>query len=129
MSQLVKYEFKTSLYYNDVLNSYLSFIQRNYGSNVTVVFDGYPDAPTTKGCEQNRRSVKHMSSDINVAENLSVTVAQSSFLSNKSNKKSFIALLRNYLNVHGGGIQSLQAEADADGEIVRAGLASCKEGN
>lgn len=108
--------------------SYLSIIQRHYSSNVIMVFDSYPYSPTTKGCEQNRRSMKHMSSNINVAENLSVTVAQSAFLSNKTNKKAFIELLRNYLNFH-GGIQSLQAEADADGEIVRGGLTSCKAGN
>jgi len=45
--------------YSDVYSTYVTYVQKHHGTNnVVIVFDGYSDAPSTKGMEQNRRAMK-----------------------------------------------------------------------
>jgi len=44
--------------YDDVLDQYVHYVCRYFGSKATIVFDGYGNGPTTKDQEHNRRSVK-----------------------------------------------------------------------
>lgn len=108
--------------YEQVIQMYGSYILSHYGSNALVVFDGYPNYPTTKTEEQKRRAVKKTSSDIFIEGHLVVTVNQPAFLTNNNNKRSLINLLRSYLNTL--NITTHQAEADADVAIVNFALES-----
>lgn len=107
--------------YGDIIQNYCSFVINKYGSNSTVVFDGYPLEPTTKGEEQARRSAKNTSCDIDFDLNTVCISKKLSFLSNKNNKRKMIIILSEELR--NKGIVSVTAEADADLDIIRSGIA------
>lgn len=74
--------------YGDILEIYRGYILNKYGENSIVVFDGYPEEPTTKNEEQNRRASRHSSCDIAFEENTICVTAREDFLGNKTNKKN-----------------------------------------
>lgn len=112
--------------YGGVIEMYVSQILRNYGSNSIIVFDGYPDTPTTKGEEQRRRNFNKACSDIEISEDNVVNISQSTFLSNRRNKKRLIELIMTRLRTM--NIQTHQAEADADISIADFAIQQSKAG-
>lgn len=99
----------------------MRYINRYYGKNVTIVFDGY-ETDTTKVAERNRRSVKNSSLDYAFEEDMQLKVAQDKFLSNTNNKARFITKLRQHLTEN--SISSEQADGDADRLIVTTAIDS-----
>lgn len=102
-----------------IADRYIQYITAHYGSNVAVVFDGYPvDAvqKNTKSSERLRRAKSHSSREIIVDEKTMAQVPQQKFLSNDKNKTRFIKLLTTKMGNH--NIQVLQAEEDADRLII-----------
>lgn len=79
--------------YGEVINNYVSHVKNRYGETCIIVFDGYPDYPTTKGNEQERRAARRTSSDININENTVTTTTQSDFPANNNNTKLLIEQL------------------------------------
>jgi hypothetical protein len=68
----------------------VTYVQKHYGShNAVVVFDGYSDAPSTKGAEQNRRAMKAQSTEILFTDDMPITIRQERFLTNGKNKARF----------------------------------------
>ena len=72
-----------------VINRYVAYIQKHFGANVVVVFDGYDDnSKNIKAMEQSRRTATVSGSlEVIFDESMEVSVSQDKFLSNKCNKK------------------------------------------
>lgn len=73
-----------------VCQNYVDYVQRHFGSNAIVVFDGYPvgiNYQSTKAAERHRRSLLHSSTKFVFSKTTSVsTISQAKFLSNDTNK-------------------------------------------
>ena len=80
--------------YQDVVKSYLSYVERNYGHSVTIVFDGYNNGPSTKDHEHLRQTSKTSAPNITVEENKMVSHNQEVFLCNEHNKDQLIKFRR-----------------------------------
>lgn len=110
--------------YGCIIQCYSKYVLQNFGRNVTVVFDGYPEDCTTKQEEQNRRAAKHSSSDISFDSNTRCMTAKEDFLGNKRNKKRLILLVAEELT--SVGIITIIAEDDADISIVMTSIEELK---
>lgn len=107
-----------------VCMGYVTYILKHYGTNCTVVFDGYSNvANSTKNSEQNRRYNTKKSVDIHFGENTVVTTKQDQFLSNEKNKSRLISMLSAKLKDN--GIESLESSGDADTLIIRTAIDKC----
>lgn len=105
--------------FGSIADRYTQYIIAHYGSNVAVVFDGYPtDAAKkgTKSSERLRRAKSHSSLEIIFDEKTMAQVSQENFLSNDKNKIRFINLLKT--KMENNNIRVLQSEEDADRLIV-----------
>ncbi|GBL74258.1 hypothetical protein AVEN_235258-1 [Araneus ventricosus] len=64
---LHKVVWQRNMNFGDIAKSYLTYLQTHYGSNVAVVFDGYPsdvNGKSTKSAERIRRANLHSSHEI-----------------------------------------------------------------
>lgn len=107
--------------YEDVFNSYISYVKSHYGEKCTIVFDGYPNQPTIKSCEQKRRAA-----NIQINNKSSTTSTQADFLTNNNNKRQLIDILSS--RCRESNIQAYQAESDADCLIVSTAIDKAKSG-
>jgi len=57
--------------YLDIVNHYLKYVERHFGKQTTIVFDGYGSGPSVKDHEHIRR-VTQASPDIDVSEHIPV---------------------------------------------------------
>lgn len=75
---------------SDTLDRYVTYLQRHFGSNINVIFDGYSDnsKKKIKAMEQLRRSALSTSYEVRFDATMIVPVTQEKFLSNR--------LLNNY---------------------------------
>ena len=106
--------------YQEVCETYKSYILSRYNSGVTVVFDGYAGPISTKSAEQKRRATRCTSADIVIAPSLPTTTSQNEFLGNGGNKTRLINALTPLLE--NAGIIVKQAVSDADTLIVETAL-------
>lgn len=110
--------------FRSICQKYESYLRKHYGSNITVVFDGYPsdaEQRATKSAERFRRLKTYgTSADIIFNEETNVAVTQEKFLANENNKNRLICMLLQTLKQ--GGIEVQQATEDADGVIVDAAI-------
>ncbi|GBL72647.1 hypothetical protein AVEN_127899-1 [Araneus ventricosus] len=86
--------------FGGIANSYLTYLQTHYGSNVAVVFDGYPsdvNGKSTKSAERIRRANLLSSHEIIFNEATCPEISQEQFLANERNKVPFIDLLKKFL--------------------------------
>ncbi|GBN99990.1 hypothetical protein AVEN_39532-1 [Araneus ventricosus] len=74
--------------FGDVNTTYMSYIKRHYGDEVTVVFDGYTEISVkTKVIERQRRRMERTSREIIFNESTVLRDPQRQFLSNLANKE------------------------------------------
>lgn len=107
--------------YKDICEAYVQHVIRRYGSNATVVFDGYEAGlMSTKSAEQQRRTTGKTSPTLTVRADIVVSTAQANFLGNGQNKTNLIHLLKPALEEK--GIRVLQDPGDADALTVAAAL-------
>ncbi|XP_045475385.1 uncharacterized protein LOC123686399 isoform X2 [Harmonia axyridis] len=107
--------------YSDICNLYYSYLIKHFGSNVTVIFDGYSkETIGIKSYERYRRKEKCVAADVEISEDNLVTLTQKKFLSNIANKKQFVNLLSN--NLQNRGISTNIASEDADLLIVKTAI-------
>ncbi|GBN66206.1 hypothetical protein AVEN_175974-1 [Araneus ventricosus] len=105
--------------FGDIAKSYLTYLQTHYGSNVAVVFDGYPsdvNGKSTKSAERIRRANLHSSHEIIFNEATCPEISQEQFLANERNKVRFIDLLKKFLQK--ANVTVKQAVENADVLIV-----------
>ncbi len=117
---LHRMKWKPSSNVSSICQQYLTYVQKHYGPNCMVVFDGYDDVNSTKRAEQKRRGLSKTSVDINCNENTIITVQQEHFLANERNKTRLIQFLTEKMRA--ARIETTAATGDADGTIVRCGL-------
>lgn len=79
---------------------------------MTVVFDGYPNFPTTKLQEQERRATKMSSHTILFNENTVYITQQSEFLANPQNKKRLIEAVKTKTTEEDMNVVSTEKDAD-----------------
>ncbi|GBM77813.1 hypothetical protein AVEN_201136-1 [Araneus ventricosus] len=97
---LHKVVLQRNMNFGDIAKSYLTYLQTHYGSNVAVVFDGYPsnvNGKSTKNAERILRANLHSSHEIIFIEATCPEISQEQFLANERNKVSFIDLLKKLL--------------------------------
>jgi hypothetical protein len=107
----------------DIIQTYLNYVQKHYPS-ATVVFDGYPDGPTTKDVAHIRRTNGINPLKVDFSEDMPCKLKKENFLANRFNKQRFIDMLgsrlreNNYTVVH--------ASDDADVKIVLTAVECAK---
>ncbi|XP_031788953.1 uncharacterized protein LOC116417917 isoform X1 [Nasonia vitripennis] len=107
--------------FKEVFKLYLSYIIKHFGRRVTVVFDGYNNEYIgVKSYERYCRREKNVGADIDISEDKMVTMNQTKFLSNISNKLNFVDLLSKYLEEN--NIHTKISEEDADTVIIRTAI-------
>jgi hypothetical protein len=84
--------------YLEIVKHYSSYIDKRYGRNVCVVFDGYVSGPSTKDQEHQRRSFK-VAAAVQVSDEAISHSNQALFLANAENKTRFIEYLLKQLKV------------------------------
>ncbi|GBM02061.1 hypothetical protein AVEN_209748-1 [Araneus ventricosus] len=97
---LHKVVWQRNMNFGDIAKSYLTYLQTHYGSNVAVVFDGYPsdaNGKSTKSAERIRRANLHSSHEIIFNEATCPEISQEQFLANERNKVLFIDLVKKFL--------------------------------
>ena len=94
-----------------ICESYVDYISKRY-DNAVVVFDGYPDGPSTKGITHLRRSKGMIGPEVCFSDNMPCKSKKEIFLSNTGNKQRFIQLISRKLSTN--GVKIVQAVADAD---------------
>ncbi|GBM71637.1 hypothetical protein AVEN_255521-1 [Araneus ventricosus] len=90
---LHKVVWQRNMNFGDIDKSYLTYLQTHYGSNVAVVFDGYPsdmNGKSTKSAERIRRANLHSSHEIIFNEGTCPEISQEQFLANERNKNDNI---------------------------------------
>ena len=106
--------------YGDLYSTYVSYVQRHFGTTSYVIFDGYGDAQSTKTVEQNRRAKKLQAAEILFTDDMPITIRQDRFLTNGRNKSRLIEGLT--VQMEQAGLRVKNADADADTLIVRTAI-------
>ena len=106
--------------YGEIIDNYAGYVENNYGTNSTVVFDGYDGPATTKSQEQQRRSAKACSTEILFESDMHATTSQTDFLANSKNKSRLIHAVS--FSLSSAQITVIEATADADKPIVATAL-------
>ena len=110
--------------YKETAKHYVSYVRTKYGS-CCIVFDGYDQGPSINDHEHLRRLQKRCA-DIQLAESMTASVDQQTFLSNMKNKSQFITLLSHYLKADGHIVNN--STGDADTMIVASALQLLRKG-
>jgi hypothetical protein len=119
--------------FEEICDQYLAFLSNHY-QHVVVVFDSYPNHPTTKDETHKRRAMKKVakkkadctSPDIIFDSKTILTIDKDKFLANRLNKQNFLNMLSEYLQQH--TIEVRIAEDDADVLIVEVAVQFSSEG-
>ncbi|GBM71018.1 hypothetical protein AVEN_56658-1 [Araneus ventricosus] len=120
---LHKVVWQRNMNFEDIAKSYLTYLQTHYGSNVAVVFDGYPsdvNGNSAKSAELIRRANLHSSHEVIFNEATCPETSQEQFLANERNKVCFIDLLKKFLQKANATVK--QAVEDADVLIVETAV-------
>ena len=99
--------------------TYINYVTKRY-PKLTVVFDGYPDKPSTKDITHMRRTRGVTSPKVTFNENMLCKTKKEVLLSNTDNKRSFLNLLSTKLCEN--GCTTINAKEDADVLIVQTAL-------
>lgn len=112
---LYKVKWPTNCNYAKVLQEHTTYLKKNFGDNVVVVFDTYNDN-SIRMVERNRRSQKAASKEYRFTKDMPVTVSKDKFLGNYANKSRFVDFLMEELRE--SGIECHQENGEADELIV-----------
>ena len=81
-------------HYDKIHVGYVPHVQRHFGLNTVLVFDGYESTTLTKVVEQQRPASKGVSRDLLLDhERIKAVSTQASFLANATNKSQLIATI------------------------------------
>lgn len=106
-----------------IVPGYVSYTFNQFGRNVAVIFDGYPEdgaEKNTKTAERVRRYGSLQCNEVIFEESTIIKMAQEKLLANDSNKRRLIALICSAFQSQ--GIETKQAVEDADCDIVKVAL-------
>ncbi len=117
---LQRLPWKQGVTYNSICESYVHYVERHFGKQVAVVFDGYQDGPSTKDPTHLRRRTKGVGPEVKLRKNAILSHKKDVFLSNDRNKHAFLLMLGEKLQQSGCTVH--HATADADLLIVKTAL-------
>ena len=107
--------------FEDIFESYSKFIKGNLSTQsvTTVIFDSYPEYPTTK---DSVHAVRYPTASlyVDIRPDAMLDVKKNVFLTNYKNKQSFVNKLS--VSLQNAGIVTLAAEHDADRDVVSTAL-------
>ena len=95
-------------------------MERHYGKQVTIVFDGYQHGPSTKDPTHQQRKIRGVGPQVKFMSSAVISHKKDIFLSNDSNKNNFILMLAEKFSSCGFFVH--HAHTDADLLIVRSAL-------
>ena len=104
---------------------YCLYMTGKYGAAV-VIFDGYKQSSIIDITHQGRTGGKTATS-VTFSDDMKLTLKKDHFLSNSSNKQSFINMLSSYLQKI--GCQTHHSQVDAGLLIVQAAVESARRAN
>jgi len=92
---LHKIRWTKSATYADLATQYVTFVKSKFGNNSRVVFDGYPNAPSTKDHKHKRRQSKasKIAPRVNLEAMKQVMFEREQFMANTQNKSDFVSML------------------------------------
>lgn len=108
--------------YRQICDIYCQYVTGTYGAAV-VIFDGYKQSSTNDMAHQRGTGGKTATS-VTFSDDMKLTMMKDHFLSNSSNKQSFINMLSRYYRKV--GCQTHHSQADADLLIVQTAVASVR---
>ncbi|GBO35937.1 hypothetical protein AVEN_223619-1 [Araneus ventricosus] len=120
---LHKVVWQRNMNFGEIAENYLTYLQTHYGSNVAVVFHGYPsdeNGKSTKSAERIRRANLHSSHEIIFNEATCPEISQEQFLANERNKVRSIGLLKKFIEK--ANVTVKQAVENADALIVETAV-------
>ena len=79
--------------YDHICKTYVQYVERHYGKQVTIVFNGYQHGPSTKDPTHQWRKIRGVGQQVKTPEQCSHKSQEDIFLSNDSNKQNFILML------------------------------------
>ena len=104
---------KKDLTFGDIACSTVSSVLKQFGSNMTVVFDGYPSEPTTKDhADRSHLPKSGVGNSVDVTSSKRLVLNRETFLSNSQNKQQFINLISEAFIDKGINVKHAFADAD-----------------
>ena len=100
--------------FENIFQSYEKYVLNHYGPNSIIVFDGYPDEPSTKDSTHLQRKSTKTGRFVRITPHMKLNMKKETFLSNLKNKNLFNNLLQTYINERVNGIIAIQDRGDAD---------------
>ena len=111
---LFKLRWSKGVTFESIFKSYLPYIVKHYRKKCAIVFDGYPDRPTTKDTTHLWRRSSKTGRFVNITPLMKLNVSKESFQSVLKNKNLFNQMLVQHINDGNSGLlYALQAEGDA----------------
>ena len=104
-------------------------VLKHYGPGTVIVFNGYPQGPTTKDSTHMRRMAKNMARSVNITPYMILNMSKESFMSVLQNKQLFNETLVIYMNVREDTLTAIQSDSDADLLIVQTAISCSKDNN
>ena len=111
---LFKMKWKKGSTFKEIFQSDESYVLKHYGSNSIIVFDGYPQEPSTKDTTHLRRKSTKSGRFVKITPHMKLNMKKYLFLSVLKNKTLFNKMLKDHINNSGSGIQAIQDDADAE---------------
>ena len=87
-----------------------------------IVFDGYPQEPSTKDTTHLRRKSTKAGTFVSITPHMKLNMKKDLFLSVLRNKSLFKKMLKDHINNSNSGIQAIQDDADADYLLAKTAI-------
>lgn len=113
---LYRVKWQANCKYEDIFQQYITYLRRNFGNHIIVVFDSY-DEQSTKIVERNRRNKQCSTKEYIFTKDMMVPVPQDKFLSDYKNKSRFIEYLIEEFQKQ--SIKCYQGKGEADELLVK----------
>lgn len=97
---------------NLISESYVQYVERYYGKQVTIVFDGYQQGLSTKDPTHQRHKTKGVRPMVKLQRKAVMSHKKDVFLSNDTNKQNFILKLGEMLPQNGYSVNHTSADAN-----------------
>ena len=124
---LFKIKCKKGVTFEDIFKSYVQYVLKNHGINTTIVFDGYPEIPSTKDTTHFRRKANKLGRSVNISPHMKLNMSKQAFLSVLKNKHLFNKLLAEYINSGDSGLKAVQDNGDADYLLAKTAVSLQEE--
>ena len=124
---LFKMKWKKGTTFENIFKSYVQYVLKNYGKNSIIVFDGYPETPSTKDTTHIRRKAITLGRCVNITPHMKLNMSKQSFMSVLKNKNLFNRMLTEYINNGSSGLSAIQGNGDADYLLAKTAVSQSQQ--